>query len=65
MALHTSPFCKQGTALGPSSLTQMISGLVGQLLMLEQPGQCHCVTSCSCYNAEWCFCGAHLCSQLN
>ncbi|XP_026011350.1 large proline-rich protein BAG6 isoform X1 [Astatotilapia calliptera] len=28
----------QGTALGPSSLTQMISGLVGQLLMLEQPG---------------------------
>ncbi|CAI5689688.1 unnamed protein product [Oreochromis niloticus] len=28
----------QGMALGPSSLTQMISGLVGQLLMLEHPG---------------------------
>ncbi|XP_030596195.1 large proline-rich protein BAG6 isoform X2 [Archocentrus centrarchus] len=28
----------QGTALAPSSLTQLISGLVGQLLMLEQPG---------------------------
>lgn len=32
--------CEQGTPLAPSSLTQMISGLVGQLLMPGQPGQC-------------------------
>lgn len=30
----------QGAPLAPSSLTQMISGLVGQLLMPGQPGWC-------------------------
>ncbi|KAG7225356.1 hypothetical protein INR49_027339 [Caranx melampygus] len=35
----------QGAPLAPSSLTQMISGLVGQLLMPGQPGQCPLASS--------------------
>lgn len=37
------PLREQGTPLAPSSLTQMISGLVGQLLMPGQQGQCQLI----------------------
>uniref|UniRef100_A0A8P4KTM4 Large proline-rich protein BAG6 n=1 Tax=Dicentrarchus labrax TaxID=13489 RepID=A0A8P4KTM4_DICLA len=38
LSLYPLSLCEQGTPLAPSSLTQMISGLVGQLLMPGQPG---------------------------